>query len=359
MTSEDPEFGYSKQKAIQVGGGPMYLASRERRYLDALRGPGAVRIQYRRLGQIPLAPPNDTTILDAYEVTYPGLEKPVVLHLDGYHFDDDLRAPRGFTCGTPIPLSDPGPDSFVAMDSLVKVALQDATAADAPGIPLDSAGTGAAGVAFDRFRLIAREARVATKAGKPLVYDPGSRIPSLRPRTVVVALPRTCQGKLARASAIELSVQFQNGYVPAPREGDYATGDAISGLIPGYAAPPSAVAATFSLESLRPNERVRISYEDPCASEPTIAQVAYTAAELLASPSPALPPGAAPPRSSVRVQVTVDLNGSFQDPTYIGGAEQLLEAASLAVRTTWKARPARINNAPVSTPVTLLVQFGK
>jgi hypothetical protein len=110
---------------------------------------------------------------------------------------------------------------------------------------------------------------------------------------------------------------------------------------------------------LRPNERVRISYEDPCASEPTIAQVAYTAAELLASPSPALPPGAAPPRSSVRVQVTVDLNGSFQDPTYIGGAEQLLEAASLAVRTTWKARPARINNAPVSTPVTLLVQFGK
>ena len=37
--SDDPVFATVKEHAAQVGGGAMYAAARERRYLDALRGP--------------------------------------------------------------------------------------------------------------------------------------------------------------------------------------------------------------------------------------------------------------------------------------------------------------------------------
>src|SRR6266508_3017695 len=82
--STDPAFATTKEHAIQVGGGAMYVAARERRYLDALRGPMGEVIQYKRTGA--LRPEKDgRTILDAYEVTYPGLEKPLTFYLDAYH----------------------------------------------------------------------------------------------------------------------------------------------------------------------------------------------------------------------------------------------------------------------------------
>ena len=279
--SDDPDYAYSPKRAVQVGGGPMYLAARQRRFLDALRGPAGGPIKYKRQGQYPLSPPNSLIILDAYEVTYEGLDKPIVLYLNGYHFDDALKAPKGFTCGAAIPLGAPGPDPFEAMDSLVRVALQDTRSADAPGIPLDASGTGSAGVAFDQYRLIARKARAAAAAGKPITYDRDATRPdSLGPRTVVVALPRTCEGKLARATSIELEAQFANGQrAAAKREGEHATGDAPSTLVPGYEVPPLAVAATFSLETLRPNETIRIAYDEPCPpSSSVVVRVRHTAA---------------------------------------------------------------------------------
>src|SRR5215510_7003811 len=92
--SDDPAFATTKDHAAQVGGGAMYAASRERRYLDALRGPAGEPLQYKRRGALPLDPAGaDLTILDIYEVTYPGMAQAAVLYLDAYHFDDGLVAP--------------------------------------------------------------------------------------------------------------------------------------------------------------------------------------------------------------------------------------------------------------------------
>ena len=98
--SDEPAFATTKEHPVQVGGGAMYVASRERRYLDALRGPMGEPVQYKRTGS--LRPERDgRTILDTYEITYPGLDKPITFYFDGYHFDDALKAPKGFTCAVP------------------------------------------------------------------------------------------------------------------------------------------------------------------------------------------------------------------------------------------------------------------
>ena len=67
-------------------------------------------LTYKRTGAFrPDVDKEGRTILDAHEVTYPGLDKPVTFYLDGYHFDDALKAPKGFTCAVPIGLSAPPP----------------------------------------------------------------------------------------------------------------------------------------------------------------------------------------------------------------------------------------------------------
>src|SRR3954471_2572562 len=91
--SDEPEFATTKEHAVQVGGGAMYVGARERRYLDVLRGPMGEPVQYKRLGSLPGG--DERTILDRYEVTYPGLVKPIYLFLDAYHYDDAPKAPQG------------------------------------------------------------------------------------------------------------------------------------------------------------------------------------------------------------------------------------------------------------------------
>src|SRR6187402_681076 len=48
--ADEPEFATSKDHPVQVGGGALTIAARERRYLDALRGPEGQPVQYKRLG---------------------------------------------------------------------------------------------------------------------------------------------------------------------------------------------------------------------------------------------------------------------------------------------------------------------
>ena len=50
--SADPAYGLSVATPIQVGGGAMYGPARERRYLDALRGPKGQPVQYKRSGSM-------------------------------------------------------------------------------------------------------------------------------------------------------------------------------------------------------------------------------------------------------------------------------------------------------------------
>ena len=96
----DMNYGYTKGNAIRVGdGGELFGGpSRERAYLDNLRGPNWEPISYERARSLNF----EDTILDEYVIT--GLGNPVTLYLDIYKFEE-LKAPAGFTCAGSFELS--------------------------------------------------------------------------------------------------------------------------------------------------------------------------------------------------------------------------------------------------------------
>ncbi|QRN95048.1 hypothetical protein JRI60_39100 [Archangium violaceum] len=94
-TQEPSGYGYTPEAPIKVGGGPRS----EHEYLQYLRGPEGQRLRYQRLGSCcdfkDPSLPFGGGLLDMYEVTYEGLEKPVTLYLDMYRREEP-RAPAGF-----------------------------------------------------------------------------------------------------------------------------------------------------------------------------------------------------------------------------------------------------------------------
>jgi hypothetical protein len=98
--SADDSYGYSEDNPIKVGGDWLDGPSRERAYLNSLSGPNGEIISYEREGSLP----HGETILDLYTVTY--ADTSVTLYIDMYVYED-LMAPLGFICWTPIPLSEP------------------------------------------------------------------------------------------------------------------------------------------------------------------------------------------------------------------------------------------------------------
>jgi hypothetical protein len=100
--SDDDAYGFSPEKPIKVDGGARDGPARERRYLNALRGPNGEGLQYRRLGST--LGPDKSTILDMYEITYSTSAKPIRLFLDEYH-SEELKAPKGFVCAVPFGLA--------------------------------------------------------------------------------------------------------------------------------------------------------------------------------------------------------------------------------------------------------------
>lgn len=95
-------YGYEETNAILVGGadyrqGPLY----ERAYLDQLTGPKGEKVTYTRTGSCCGFETEygiqGYGMLDKYEVSYQGLEKPVILYLNMYDpHKGALIAPRGF-----------------------------------------------------------------------------------------------------------------------------------------------------------------------------------------------------------------------------------------------------------------------
>jgi Gram-negative bacterial TonB protein C-terminal len=349
--SDDPAFATTKEHAAQVGGGAMYAAARERRYLDALRGPNGEPLTYKRRGSLPLDT-NAVTILDVYEVTYPGIAQTAVLYLDAYHFDDALVAPKGFLCAVSIALAPPGPDAFQAMDAIRAVALeQGATKTFAP-ISLDADGSAAHGILLDSFRLMVHVARAAAAAGEKIDAN-NVRRDLLRVRMVIVAYPQRCGDKDAIAPAsVELAAA--NGPAP-PRDGELATGEALARLLPGMTLPAGSMAAVYQLDRPRVTDTVRIAYPDAACRE-VVLPFKYTNGRPLNTPPAQLPAGQSPTDRSVRIQAVIDLDGAVQQPRYVGGPAALAEAAIAAVRG-WTAEPVRLNGAPLPTPVILPVKF--
>jgi hypothetical protein len=353
--SDEAAYATSKDHPVQVGGGAMYVAARERRYLDALRGPMGEAVQYKRTGS--LRPAADgRTILDTYEVTYPGLEKPLTFYLDAYHFDDALKAPKGFTCAVPIGLSAPPVDMLLAGESLLQLAIEQGAGRDMTPISLDADGSRAHGVLLEPFRVTALASRAAAAAGTPL--DPKKPPMDLvRTRMVVVAYPLRCGDKDPVAPAA-IEIVAAQGQAPR-RDGDLATGAALARLLPGSSVPSGAMAAVFNIERPRATDRIKIAYPDGgCgAANEALLPMTYTNARPLKTPQPPLPAGQPATDRPIRLQALIDLDGTAQGIVYIGGPPALLDAAIAAVRG-WTSEPALLNGSPIVTPVTLQVRFG-
>jgi hypothetical protein len=348
----DPTYGVTLSSPVQVGGGAMYGPARERRYLDALRGPDGQLVRYKRTGSTEA--PDGATILDAYEVTHDGLAKPIVLYVDEYHYSE-LRAPAGFVCGQPIGLDVPSPDPFQTSAALISLAIEQGSVRDFPPIPLDRDGATTHGVVFDQFRMIARSARAAAAAGTRL--DPKALPAEIaRPRTVVLAYPLSCNGRTVAPADVEI-LGAQGAAVR--RDGDSIRDTAIGALLPGVQAPVSSMAATFTLATLRPSDTVRITYADPSCTggTPELAlPVKFTDARTLETPVPPLPAGLAASDTPVRLQALVDLDGMLQRPAYVGGPTHLTPAAMEAIQR-WRSEPPRINGAPIVRAVLVQVKF--
>ena len=101
--SSDASYGYTEENPVKVGGSLQQGALNERRFLNALLGPNGEKVQYHRRGSCCMfKTPNGisgTGLLDAYEVKYEGLDKPIVLYVNMYDYGI-LRAPKGFTFRT-------------------------------------------------------------------------------------------------------------------------------------------------------------------------------------------------------------------------------------------------------------------
>jgi hypothetical protein len=345
--ADDAAYAYTKEQPVQVGGSPMYGAARERRYLDALRGPRGERIQYKRRGS--LQGP-DGTFLDAYEVTYEGLDAPVTLYLDWYHYNPQM-APRGFICGQPIGLGVPPINPFQEGADREKLAVAQGATRDFDPIPLGSDGSTTHGVVYDRFRIVARAARAAA-AGTPL--DP-AKLPQELPHTVIVAYPLACGERTVRPTAIDLVAP--NGAV-MPKTGQrQASGDEIAGLVARLEVPEGSLAIAVQLSAPRPNDTIRITYAEGCGTGSDQVNLRVTGAgpRGIEMPQPVLPEGA-PAEQPVLLQVLVDLDGRMYNPTYVGGPTELAAAAIAAV-ASWQSEPGRINGAPVATGTHVQVRF--
>lgn len=343
----EADYGRMAEKAVPTGGGAMYGASRQRRYLDGLRGPKAEVLRYTREGAMLLA--DGDTLVDRYTVTYDGLATPVTLYLDAYHFAEP-KAPQGFICTRPLSSGLPEPDLIRGSMELDALAAEVAAAPGFRAGPVDLGGEPAIGLLFDAFRIRSRRIRPDVSPGRT---PPGAA--ALDSRTIVVAWPQTCDGRVVSASGVAL-VAADGAALPAATL--ETTAAAVRARAPGQTVPSGSIAALFPADALLLGMQVRVTFDDPAcaATRERQTELDYRPAELLPGPMPARPAGDTSGTTSVAVQAIVDHQGALQRVKVLGGPPELMRAAEAAVRT-WKARPARVSGAPIAVPVIFEVTF--
>jgi len=348
----DPAYGLTAEKPIRIGGGLAYMNARERRFVDALRGPAGEAVRWD--GSVGSGPAKRSetvgvTIVDSIPVTYAGHDQPIRIYIDVYHFDSPM-APTGFTCGKPFELSPPPPDTFKALQDLAKLAIEQGAAREFTPIVL-STGEAPKVEVMDQFRVLAHLAHAAAAGGSPL--DPAK---PPRAGSAVLAYAKTCDGRTIAPTAIDI-IAAQGP--PVPRGGPYLNETTVASALPGLQLPAGTLVATYGLGLLRPTDVVRVSYsEAPCGNpEKTIdLNVQATQPRQRQSLPPRMPQGHAPTTEPVLLQALLDMDGRLQRPFYVGGPEDLIPAAMDAVRE-WLAEPARINGAPIVTTTMVPVRF--
>ncbi len=337
--SSDPTYGYSQERPIQVGG--VGYPGRQKRYLDALRGPKGETLSFERAGSTLHAGANgEETMLDLYTVKHEGLAKPVTLFLDWYHYTE-LFAPQGFTCGASLDLGVPPPDPIQAQQQVAALAAATAKARGfrAPPVPLGP--DGAAGFVLDRFRLLSRRA-----GGGATPADHNS---------VVVVHPRQCDGRQVAPKSI-VAVRQGREFPPLESFGDAKR---LAALTPGSPVPPGSLAAAFQDDVPASGLDVKVTYAGPgCTDEPAEQgwPIELATPALLESPMPPRPAGDTSGVAWIAVQAIIDHHGAFQEARSLGGPDALAKAAIEAVGA-WRVQPPRANGAPLTVAVVLIVSF--
>ena len=100
-TSSDPEYGLSESKPVMLGGflRDTKYAGAHIEYFNNLVGPNGEPVNAQRLGSCcgfeDSSLPFGGGMLDRYQLTYDGQDKPVVIYVNLYKFEQP-RAPLGF-----------------------------------------------------------------------------------------------------------------------------------------------------------------------------------------------------------------------------------------------------------------------
>lgn len=101
LTSTDPEYGYIAEKPIELGG--FLLGSKSAgahvQYFEGLLGPNGEQVKVTRIGSCcafeDKSMPFGGGLLDRYQLTYKGQNKPAIIYVNLYKFNKPL-APKGF-----------------------------------------------------------------------------------------------------------------------------------------------------------------------------------------------------------------------------------------------------------------------
>jgi TonB family protein len=363
--SDDPAYGYTMAQPIKVGGTPMFGPARQRRYLQALVGPKGQAIAFRRRGS--MAPDANGIILDLYEVTYDGIERPIELYLDLYRWEPP-KAPRGFACTRPLDLAPPDERELVSVTGQVAVRAPRPPDIGAPDpdqsydrlleavlasgdiqrpIPLEP-GSGARGMIFDLPRLMALAARELASRGET---PSKANMPRLEPSFLIVAHAAVCNGR--RVSPSEIMVEAGPAGRITAIDGPLKAG-ALRKAIPGVELREDSAGARFA-GYLPPRAAVHVTFEGeacPALRFPiTGTQIPRRVVDAFAVPPSGLtatPPGYIG-NMTVKVSFSIGPNGVPYDISVVNGDARYAEAAIDAVRK-WRFDLPTINGAPVYTP---------
>ena len=357
--STDATYGYSRENPIKVGGTPLYGAARQRRFLQALVGPAGQPTTFRRRGSI--RTDRDDLILDLYEVTYTGVEKPIELYLDWYRWEPP-KAPQGFMCGTPIGLAPPPPDPRAQWVQTVGLAIKTSEAGDVAPIPLSADGSTRYGVVIDAFRFVAGAARMLVAAGgRVTAEDLASSVGS--GQYLVIAHQLTCDAKPRKPRNLELV--GPQGQVLNPRS--IMDTKELRKMLPWATVADGAIGSTFPGNHPPAGGSVRLTYDGAaCPDAGNTALLTFKAGppQKIVDAKPVWPAGVAVPPSGeivrVEVRATIDVEGVPGNLELRSGPPEFVESAMAAVRQ-WRYRPFTLNGAPAYAPIvmTVVVTFAR
>jgi hypothetical protein len=335
----DARYGFAQERPVQVGGGPMYGAARQQRYLKLLRGPAGQTVSWERRGATMAA---GDKVLDMYTVRYDGIEGPLTLFLDWYQYTPPM-VPVGFGCGGEMELGTPPPDPFVAEEQLTALAAATVSVAKGPIAPIPLGENGAAGFVLDRFRVLAR--LVPSGAVAPRTH-----------RTIVVINAETCGERRVSPTAITLTSPQGQSATPAET---FTVATRFAALATGLTVPDGSLGGVFPMDGVLDGVRVHATFSGPgCGGEPTERSwpLRVTAAWLDEPSMPARPAADDTAAAFVAVQAVIDHAGAIRELRPLGGSDLLVRTAVDAIHG-WRPRPATANGAPLTTPVVLMVRF--